>query len=116
MRKPSKKTLILKCDKLFADIIKSTGQCDRCGKTKPLNCAHIISRAYRNTRWNLENAVCLCVGCHFWAHQNPVGFTKWLQDYYGEDIHDRMKRVAQSIEPVDLDETFKYLTKLSKRT
>lgn len=116
-RKLNKRQLIKKCDKLFSEVVRSIGECEHCGaKDKTLHCAHIISRAYRSTRWNLENAVCLCTRCHlYWAHKNPVEFVDWLEEYYGEDIRQRLRQEAQKIELVDLEETYKYLTSLAKR-
>lgn len=116
-RKTSKKLLIKKCDKLFSDIVRSIGECEHCGaKDKTLQCAHIISRQYRNTRWDLENAVCLCVKCHlYWAHKNPLAFVDWLEEYYGEDIRQRLRLKSQSIEPVDLEKTYEFLKSLATR-
>lgn len=48
-----------------------------------LQCAHIYSRTYRNTRWDLKNLLCLCSGCHFYAHKNPLAFTEIVQSHLG---------------------------------
>lgn len=52
------------CDRMFSQIIRSRGACQRCGSVQSLQCAHIISRRYSATRCDERNAWCLCAGCH----------------------------------------------------
>jgi 5-methylcytosine-specific restriction endonuclease McrA len=56
-----------KATKLHSVLVRQRGRCARCGSPDPtkLQCAHIISRRYSNTRVLLENAWCLCASCHF---------------------------------------------------
>ena len=79
--KPTKKSLTNKLDKECSRIIRARGACQRCGKSKYelLQCCHIFSRANRAVRWDLENLLCLCAGCHFWAHQNPTLFAEFVK-------------------------------------
>lgn len=85
-RKISKKSLIKKCDILWSGIIKIRDRrCIRCGKNNLLNAAHIYSRSNKNVRYDLQNGITLCVGCHFWGHQNPIEFTKFVIKKLGED-------------------------------
>lgn len=80
MRKPSLTQLKRKADKLFSQIVRRKGFCERCLRSSNLQCAHIVSRTNKNLRWNLDNAVCLCYRCHFhWAHRNPLEFTEWVR-------------------------------------
>lgn len=74
-------------DREFSAEIRSMGFCERCGRSSgvQLQCAHIFSRRYLRLRWMKENAICLCAGCHFWAHHNPVSFTLWVQEYFGPE-------------------------------
>jgi hypothetical protein len=104
------KSNLKKCDELWSKIVRSKGECARCGsRTKQLNSAHIISRVYRQTRWDLDNGLCLCVGCHFWNHQNPIEFTHWVEDKLGIEKVDALRKKAQVIGKVDVDEVFSYL-------
>lgn len=71
-----------KCDKLFSELIRSIGLCERCGKSGnvvQLQTAHIYSRRYLNLRHDPLNALCLCASCHHWAHDNPILFTKFVE-------------------------------------
>lgn len=94
-RKPSKKTLRNKLDILFSKIVRFYGECERCGTKKNLQCAHIYSRRFVNTRWEPGNAVCLCAGCHHWAHQRPLDFAEWIEEYIGGDIIEEIKRESK---------------------
>ena len=75
------------CDKLFSKIIRSQGFCTRCGEKKYelLQPAHIYSRKFNSVRFDEDNTLCLCSGCHFWAHANPTEFTKWLETFINLD-------------------------------
>ena len=45
--------------------------CRRCGATG-CDWAHIFSRRYKLIRWNPDNSMALCRGCHMWQTQNPI--------------------------------------------
>ena len=103
-RKPSKKTMIKKLDTLFSKVVRQIGECERCGKQNNLQCCHINSRRFRHTRWHELNALCLCAGCHFWAHQHPRAFGKWVDEYLGEGTMDEIDQLSYSTTPVTLEE------------
>ena len=103
-----------KLDKLFSLDTRSRGKCERCGKTTTLQTSHIYSRSYKELRWEKKNAFCLCAGCHFWWHKNPleaVEFTKkklgtkgcnWLKEksrkskqWFDEDYKKLEKKLCQ---------------------
>jgi len=77
--------------------------CVRCGKRSPyaedlkegLQWAHVISRSYKTIRWSLKNCLCLCSGCHFWAHKFPVEFGIWLVKCFGEKWYYSLKRTPK---------------------
>jgi hypothetical protein len=79
MKKPSKKCLSNKADKLWREMVIETygERCTICGKTG-VNIHHIVGRANRSTRWYVPNGVPLCAGCHTFkslsAHQHPLWF------------------------------------------
>jgi len=114
-RKLSRKQLIKKLDDTFSKVVRSIGECERCGKKTNLQCAHINSRRFYHTRWNQLNALCLCSGCHFWAHQHPRLFTKFVNDYYGEGTMDEIDRLSNSIEPISTEELEKTLESLTNQ-
>lgn len=82
-----RKSLIKKLDKLFSDVIRERAewQCQRCLRSfmkgaGGLQCAHIFTRSRLSTRWDIENAVALCGGCHlYWAHKYPYDFYEWIE-------------------------------------
>ena len=84
MRKPTKSLLTKKLDIAFSLLIRKRGHCERCGTTKNLQCSHIYSRANRSVRWSEENAFCLCSGCHFAWHKNPLESIEWMKTRIGE--------------------------------
>jgi len=78
-------------DVLFSEYIRKraimrVGGCERCGAQKYdiekdkgeilpawklLHCAHLISRVHHGTRWDPDNALGLCPGCHFFIDREP---------------------------------------------
>lgn len=83
----------LACDKLFSKAVRAKGVCERCGTQdySKLQCAHIISRSYLATRWSFENAFCLCAGCHYWGHKNPLEWDDFVVSKIGEEKYQELK-------------------------
>ena len=105
-RKPSRKTMRNKCDKLWADLIKliAYNQCEKCGAKHPtLNAHHIFSRSNFSVRWSYDNGVALCPAHHTLAnnsaHKAPAEFTELLKEWRGEEWYDRLRRLAKSVAP-----------------
>lgn len=86
MKKPTKSSLTNKLDKECSRIVRSKGKCQICWKDDydKLQCCHIYSRTYRNTRWDLLNLVCLCASCHFSSHKNPISFMEFAKEHLGD--------------------------------
>lgn len=66
-KKPSKKTLVKHCDNAWAAYIKARAGhcCEICGRSDgQMNAHHIEGRTPRILRWELNNGICLCTGCH----------------------------------------------------
>lgn len=92
MRKPSRKTLKAKLDKICSEIVRKRGRCQICGKKKNLQCAHIFGRRFLNTRWDLDNLLCLCPNCHInLAHQKPLLFAEFVRNILGEEKYNLLK-------------------------
>jgi hypothetical protein len=87
---------------LWAEAVKVRAgyKCEYCGSLKNLNSHHIFSKRHRGTRWDIENGICLCSGCHFLktfsAHQSPA-FIDWLKGYIGLERYERIKTNAYSV-------------------
>ena len=94
-----KKNEINKLDKLFSLNVRSIGMCEWCGKSSgvQLQCAHIHSRTYHNTRWMRKNAKCLCAACHRLAHNRPTLFTEWIKKEMGEEEYNQLNLDAMKV-------------------
>lgn len=68
-----------KADTKFSEYIRNRdGKCLRCGKTKFLQNSHFFSRIHYATRYDPDNCITLCYGCHY---GNQKG---WEYDQAGE--------------------------------
>jgi len=110
-KKSTEKTKRNHLDNLWSEIVKLRAgfRCEYCGKLKRLNSHHIRSRANQSTRWDLDNGICLCCGCHilnstFSAHKTPLEFVEWLVEYRSEDSINSLKRKGINTDKVDRDE------------
>jgi hypothetical protein len=105
-----------KLDKAFSIYIRNRdGKCLRCEKKENLQCAHIFSRTSRATRWEDDNAVCLCYSCHmFWAHKNPVEFTEFVKTLLGEVRYQNLRTLAKSIKKWTEQEKLELLTEIEE--
>ena len=114
MRKISRKGLKRKADRIFSAWIRSEGACEWCGiRNDTLQCCHIFSRKYLVTRWEMDNAICMCAGCHFKSHAQPLEFAEFVKGYLGKKRYNALRRKAKtSIKKVDLNEIVQKYTKL----
>ena len=102
-----------KLDKICSDLVRSRGICERCGPARyyefsQLQCAHIYSRTYRNTRWDLKNLLSLCASCHFWGHKNPIEFADWVRDHIGQENWQELRRRRNEIKRWTVNEMVEY--------
>jgi 5-methylcytosine-specific restriction endonuclease McrA len=58
-------------------------QCVRCGD-KRIQWAHIFSRVHRCLRWEADNALSLCGGCHIFWHKYPILAVEWFRKNWPE--------------------------------
>lgn len=89
MKKPSRKTLKLKADKRFRDLIRSRGVCELAGLdhiacSGDLQTMHIVGRANHNLRWDSANALCGCSGHHFYYTNNPFFFFELIKEHFAD--------------------------------
>lgn len=83
-------------DKVASEIVRKRGRCERCSKKETLQCCHIYSRTYRNLRWDLDNLLCLCAGCHFYFHKNPIEFTRFIEQKLGKEKVEQLNEIRNS--------------------
>ena len=72
-------------DSWFSKAVRARDEwCLSCGKEDNLQCAHIYGRRKKITRWDMDNAVTLCAGCHRHYTEHPLSFHDWLEKTLGE--------------------------------
>ena len=97
MKTPKKSTLRNKLDKLCSQIVRARGSCEKCKSKESLQCCHIFSRKYNNTRWDLDNLLCLCAKDHFLFHAEPLYFAEWVKLHLGEEKYELLKEKHNQI-------------------
>lgn len=91
-------------DVKFSKIIRTRDEwrCQRCHKqfhppTQGLHCSHFHGRAKLSTRYDLDNCVALCYGCHAFFTANPLLHTEWFQHRLGQERFDRLHIRARTL-------------------
>ncbi len=84
-------------DALFSNFIRKRANyiCQRChkdygGPCQGIECAHVFSRRNISTRWDPDNALCLCTGCHAYWGEEPLEMYEWYKKKYGEAQFDAL--------------------------
>jgi hypothetical protein len=81
-------------DKLWREKIKARDEyCQVCGTTQNLHAHHVEGRRLRCLRWDADNGILLCAGCHLFkplsAHNAPAWFMEWFEEKHPE----RLKKI-----------------------
>lgn len=90
-------------DKLFSEYIRkrSKGYCQRCGRFygnwKQLQTSHFYGRSRKSVRWDEDNAVALCFGCHQYFTSHPLEHTEWFTAHLGEHEFQELSHRARQI-------------------
>lgn len=79
---------VAELDALAAQVVKRRDQwmCVRCGRLfippggRAYQWAHVFSKRIHQTRWDAENALGLCTGCHLWGHSHIQAFLEWVRE------------------------------------
>ena len=87
-----------KLDRIFSLYIRERDgwRCRKCktpyhSPTSSLQCAHIMGRRSKGTRWLPLNAIALCAGCHIHFTGQPLDFYDWLKAEIGERSLDQLR-------------------------
>lgn len=127
--KKSGKTVISKYDEqckiLWSTIVKDRAgwKCEYCGISradgKKMDAHHIYTKKHTNTRWDLDNGICLCVSHHNFnenlsAHMAPAEFHEWLLTYKGQTFINTLRNKKNTIRDRDLSYYIKTLQYLEK--
>lgn len=122
MGKTRKQNLSKLCDDLWSKLVKIRAwfKCEHCWKTKFLNSHHLFTRNNWSTRYDLDNGICLCSGCHtmsqiFSAHKTPMEFTERVIEYRGKERYERLKRKTKQVRDKDYEKVERYLIDETKK-
>lgn len=101
-----------KADKLFSEIIRSLGYCEKCGGNNWLQTAHIISRRYNSVRTDTRNAFCLCASCHRHFTDHPREFSHFISDTWAANFYDDLYTKSQISAKVDWESRIELLKRI----
>ena len=94
-KRPSRKTIIKKLDKVFSQFIRrrfavnEIAKCVTCGKQahwKELQAGHFMSRKHYSTRWDEINVQTQCSGCNVFRYGEQFKFGMYLEQAYGNGV------------------------------
>src|SRR3990167_5354484 len=84
-----------KIDSCFSEIIRlRAGKCEETNGKMNLQCAHLISRSYKSTRWDLDNAICLSRERHKYYTEHPLEWELFLEKKIGSVRLEELKERA----------------------
>jgi predicted restriction endonuclease len=91
--KGERKRLLVLLDKTARECVlnRAGHRCEKCGKGERLQWHHVYTRAILSLRWDMDNLVCLCAGCHLWWHHNPLDAAAWFESKVGAARVSRLK-------------------------
>ena len=99
---------------MFSKYIRSRDNytCQRCGKVHPgggrgLHCSHYWGRGRENTRFDPEDCIALCYGCHrIWGGDERSDYTAFMRRKLGDTGYDLLDIRAHTYKKRDdkLDE------------
>lgn len=123
-KKPSRKTLVTKLDKLFSEYIRrryankhGIAECCTCGKRdhwKKLQAGHFMSRKHYSTRWDEDNVQVQCMACNVYRYGEQYKFSIYLGKEKSDDLHAKSLKTVKFSNP-DLEEMIEiYKQKLSQ--
>jgi endogenous inhibitor of DNA gyrase (YacG/DUF329 family) len=110
MKKPTRKSLIDKLDKVFSIYIRTRyavneiAKCYTCGKKehwKKQHAGHFASRKHYSTRWNEYNVQVQCPSCNIWQQGMQYEFGKQLCLQYGDNFADELINESKKIRKFD---------------
>lgn len=92
-------------DRLFSSYIRQRAgnKCEWCTQPKKvLHCHHgVVGRRYLRTRFESDNAVCVCYSCHNFLEDHPSIDAEFFVKRIGSDRVEELIRMAHSNYPVD---------------
>ncbi len=104
-RRKARKAGMRDADRLFSEFIKTRDDwtCRACWSVKVIQCAHLVSRRYRATRWSADNAVALCSRCHMRWTYNPLAWEEWCEEQFPGRLFELKRRALAGVAWVDYE-------------
>lgn len=118
MKKPTRKSLVIKLDTIFSqyirrkDAISDIAICITCGKKdhwKKLQNGHFQSRSHYSTRWLESNVGVQCYGCNISRSGEQYKFSQYLGDNLAQEMYIKSKQIVKFAD-IDLIEMIDYYT------
>lgn len=108
-------------DTLFSQYIKlkAKGKCEYCGqvpKPRAYHCHHgIAHRRYLNTRWEEDNCVALCMGCHNLMADIPSINVEFFKKRIGSKRYEEITVIARTYHKMTKERKAEIKAKLDER-
>lgn len=104
-KQPNRSTLEKKLDKIVSEMVRERDNwtCQRCHtrytpKNNALHCSHYYSRRYRGTRWDMNNLIALCYGCHKMVEGDKQGwYTDYMRELLGDEVFEMLRIKAYAV-------------------
>lgn len=89
-------------DKLFSDYIRAKAgwKCERCGNVpdrRGLHCHHFQRRRKQSTRFDEDNCLSLCLGCHQFFQENDEEEKFFMVQKLGQERFDMLLVRARTL-------------------
>lgn len=83
-----------KLDREFSKYIRERDgwRCVLCGSMDRPECGHVFPRYARSTRWDKDNAFCMCHKCNQDHESDPKPYYEWYKKRFGPDAFDALRR------------------------
>lgn len=90
--------IIRSSDTAFSKYIRTRDDwtCRRCKAyheppTMALHCSHYFGRTRESVRFDPDNCIALCYGCHhFWEKEDREAYREYMIEWLGEDRHEAL--------------------------
>jgi hypothetical protein len=122
-KKPTRKSLIIKLDKVFSEYIRrryakndiaTCVTCDKKDHWKKLQAGHFMSRKHYATRWDEDNVEVQCRACNVFRYGEQYLFAKHLGTKKADMLLQKSRETVKfsDFEIQDMIETYKHKNSL----
>lgn len=94
-------------DTAFSNYVRRDGICDYCGRSGRMETSHFHGRRKASTRFDEDNVLCLCGGCHRHFHEHPNVHAEFMKKHLGSERYEQLNIRAEVIMKVDRKEIAK---------